>query len=662
MYRSIVRYLKILIPVAAAALLCGLFVPVLLTYTHPLKNDIYDLSVSSVKERTQQVESKEDANGWTAFLMEGEEKTSLFYDGIEGFTGIERPGQTFYYSRVMDQEVDDPTLRIGVVNRNVSVFLDGQLLYTDCPDEDNRIGYLTLPMKEWDEESPLVVALPSHYLGKTLTIAQSTGPSEKQNMDMTAYPCSVVLYCGYASESALIADAASNSLPAMAFFLFGFFSLLLMVFQTFSGKLDWGMFFPAACFFLLRVSQVADAPYYHKYFPWSREGTGIDLNNLGYLLSSTSILLFLCTRMDRPFRLPLGLSLLVQVIAVLAHVWYQYRHPELPGFLKYHLLFFSNFYTLLLFLAVTVLAFLNWKRKNRFYSVFCITAGITAGGFAAFLAAGALLGSDYPGGLFSRLSQVDYSNTVLPLRGFRILFLICAFVSVLFEFIWYQKQTSAERTAILLKEKMAQDSSIYIKQQVKQTAILRHDINRHLLALQELLADGQSKRASDYAAAVSEQLATLQPILSTGNYMIDILFNSRLLSAADTGIKVSVERAEAPASLPLGDTDLTSLLLNALDNAIQAAAESSEKPPYLRLDLHIKGRFFYVSLENSKSNEPSAGKINKKRTVELHGYGILIMKNIVEKYGGILETKELPGKFRTAFAIPLESQSGQSET
>ena len=133
MYRSIVRYLKILIPVAAAALLCGLFVPVLLTYTHPLKNDIYDLSVSSVKEGTEQVESKEDANGWTAFLMEGEEKTSLFYDGIEGFTGIERPGQTFYYSRVMDQEVDDPTLRIGVVNRNVSVFLDGQLLYTDCP-------------------------------------------------------------------------------------------------------------------------------------------------------------------------------------------------------------------------------------------------------------------------------------------------------------------------------------------------------------------------------------------------------------------------------------------------------------------------------------------------------------------------------------------------
>lgn len=225
-----------------------------------------------------------------------------------------------------------------------------------------------------------------------------------------------------------------------------------------------------------------------------------------------------------------------------------------------------------------------------------------------------------------------------------------------------KKQTSAERTAILLKEKMAQDSSIYIKQQVKQTAILRHDINRHLLALQELLADGQSKRASDYAAAVSEQLATLQPILSTGNYMIDILFNSRLLSAADAGIKVSIERAEAPASLPLGDTDLTSLLLNALDNAIQAAAESGEKPSYLHLDLHIKGRFFYLSLENSTSNEPSAGKIDKKRTVELHGYGILIMKNIVEKYGGILETKELPGKFRTAFAIPLESPSGQSET
>ena len=50
-------------------------------------------------------------------------------------------------SRVMSEELDGPTLQIGTAEQTFAVWLDDVLLYSDRPELDNRIGYLTLPMK-----------------------------------------------------------------------------------------------------------------------------------------------------------------------------------------------------------------------------------------------------------------------------------------------------------------------------------------------------------------------------------------------------------------------------------------------------------------------------------------------------------------------------------
>lgn len=47
-------------------------------------------------------------------------------------------GRTFYFSRVLSEDVDSPTLRLDATISSVAVFLDGALIYTDCPELDNR--------------------------------------------------------------------------------------------------------------------------------------------------------------------------------------------------------------------------------------------------------------------------------------------------------------------------------------------------------------------------------------------------------------------------------------------------------------------------------------------------------------------------------------------
>ena len=94
--------------------------------------------------------------------------------------GLSAPGQTFYFSRILTEEVESPLLYLDTVNRSVAVFLDGERLYTDCPELSGGVGELTLPMLGWDRTEPVKVSLPPDYWGKTLTIAQSTGLGEKQ--------------------------------------------------------------------------------------------------------------------------------------------------------------------------------------------------------------------------------------------------------------------------------------------------------------------------------------------------------------------------------------------------------------------------------------------------------------------------------------------------
>ena len=48
-------------------------------------------------------------------------------DGFGGYIGL-TPGQTFYFSRLLDEELNNPTLQPGASDRNLSIFLDGELI------------------------------------------------------------------------------------------------------------------------------------------------------------------------------------------------------------------------------------------------------------------------------------------------------------------------------------------------------------------------------------------------------------------------------------------------------------------------------------------------------------------------------------------------------
>lgn len=192
-----------------------MFGALLLNCMKPMEDRTYDLSLIWAGEAMPEGWVC-DPKGWTVFTQEGEVVTELVPNGSGGFDRLDELGQTFYFSRLLSEDVDSPTLRLDATISSVAVFLDGALIYTDCPELDHRIGNLCLPMLDWVREEPVLVTLPQNYAGKTLTIAQSTDPygGELQKPSMTVWPCAVTLYCGYAYESALVAESFQTAVPA----------------------------------------------------------------------------------------------------------------------------------------------------------------------------------------------------------------------------------------------------------------------------------------------------------------------------------------------------------------------------------------------------------------------------------------------------------------
>ena len=127
-----------------AVLLAAVFLPVLLLYISPMENASYDLSLICEDGQPWQGEK-----GWTVYTNTAGTVKELTSHGTGAYSGLDYDGQTFYFSRQLTEDLDSPTLRIGAVNRTFSVFLDDELIYTDCPELDNRIGYLELPMLEY---------------------------------------------------------------------------------------------------------------------------------------------------------------------------------------------------------------------------------------------------------------------------------------------------------------------------------------------------------------------------------------------------------------------------------------------------------------------------------------------------------------------------------
>lgn len=619
------KYLSLLV----AAALVLLFLPILLLYAFPMSDETYQLSFLPDDTASMPAGDTE----WTVYTADNQGNVIPLAAHTNGsYTGLDYPGQTIYYSRPLDKKLDSPTLQIAANNCAISVFLDGELLYTDCPELDNRIGWLTLPMLEEPRSDPVVLHLPLDCIGKTLTIAQAT-PADNTYASDAIYPCKVTLYCGYAYESNLIAASSHHLIPAGLLFSLAVAILIVFVWSSFFGQVDIGLPLLSLLAFLMMSSLILHAPFFIYYFG----EFPINLSSICFYCSVTVLLGFLSCRMES-FR-TYGLILMaMQFLSVLADLWIQYKNlrlARLPASIS-----------LIALLLLCMLALLEWRHGSPFFHKFCLTLCINVG-----IAAGAVL-------ISAIVSPEIRLLLRFPIPFFLHLFMLLSFISSLAATAVQTAaaliRAQAERSILLAREQFARSSYDSLYLQTEHTMELRHDMRKHLTILRTLLSHQEYEQANSYVDNLVAENQTIRPIVRCGNQMLDIILNSKLDEAMQHNVRIQVLYAEAPATLPLSDTELTSLMMNVMDNAVHAALCNNTEDRFIELELRVNGQFLLFRCANNAQKSESHPTTKATSILSPHGYGLKIINRILARYGSVSRIESDAARFQISFALPLK--------
>lgn len=182
----------------------------------------------------------------------------------------------------------------------------------------------------------------------------------------------------------------------------------------------------------------------------------------------------------------------------------------------------------------------------------------------------------------------------------------------------------------------------------------RHDYHNHIQVLKAHMMLGQYQEAEDFLAKLEEDLTTVDTVLKTGNVMVDAILNSKLTMIQERNIMVNATAA-VPQDICISGIDLSVLIGNLLDNAMEACMQiEREEDRFIRIYIDIMKQQLYISVTNSMvGRAKKSGNIFQSTKQGTHGFGLLRIDSIVEKYHGYLNRQSEKGVFATEVMIPL---------
>lgn len=186
----------------------------------------------------------------------------------------------------------------------------------------------------------------------------------------------------------------------------------------------------------------------------------------------------------------------------------------------------------------------------------------------------------------------------------------------------------------------------------EQMRMSRHETQQKNLLVQSYIEQKKYEKIKEIYGEPREIPESRPCISNTGNYSMDALINYKASVAEKYGIRIILD-AVVPYNADFEDIALYSLLGNLLDNAIEAVKEITPEDRYIRLQIRTTNNL-YVQMENPYSGElrkKNGQYLTTKPNREEHGLGLKMVRDIVEKYHGILEIKDGSNKFSVVLFV-----------
>lgn len=191
-----------------------------------------------------------------------------------------------------------------------------------------------------------------------------------------------------------------------------------------------------------------------------------------------------------------------------------------------------------------------------------------------------------------------------------------------------------------------------IASNIQETRKIRHDLRHHLNVIATLNAEGKTKELEDYLIQYTDIYQNMDAQKLCGSPAIDTILKYYIEKAQDENITIQTQIANLDGNLGFDSMDITVLLGNAMDNAIEACKDISQSKIFITI-IKKENMLLIEIINNCYEDEIDIQDFKSTKTKGVHGYGIISMKAVCQKYDGEARFKVENNKFIAQFILTI---------
>lgn len=264
-------------------------------------------------------------------------------------------------------------------------------------------------------------------------------------------------------------------------------------------------------------------------------------------------------------------------------------------------------------------------------------------------------------------------------HGMVLLYCLSLYISILVVIMLFQniKVRQQEETREELLAGQMEDMERHIREVeelYREIRSLKHDMGNHIMVMQKL----NGREQEQYAKSLQEQYAAVAEGIRSGNPVTDVILMERSREAQSKGIVFDCSFLY-PVGREMDAFDLSIILNNALANAIEAAGrvctekggidgtgrqsngeygKADDSAGYIRITSSLRENVYMIAVENSYCckivmDKESELPVTTKEDKAFHGFGLLNIRRVAQKYHGDMEVEATGQVFRLSVMLQV---------
>ena len=185
---------------------------------------------------------------------------------------------------------------------------------------------------------------------------------------------------------------------------------------------------------------------------------------------------------------------------------------------------------------------------------------------------------------------------------------------------------------------MMENNYANLKEALEENRRINHDMKNHLLLLKEYEKRQDWKELRSYLDKITPEYESVKFYPWTTCQPLDLLLNLKMHMAEKKKIVWKITACSLEKFV-LEENEICILFGNLLDNALEASEKVEKGEKWIKTEIQNPGNKLFIYFANSMEKQPvMEGKrwISQKENQKFHGYGLISVERIVEKYEGTI--------------------------